>query len=87
MLRLVLLFAITYFFDDEIIPSGPMTHTDQHKILGELRDYSHKMSRYDQTLFEMLVKRDRDDEDLDGGSIKQMMTLYEMYVPVRLRNW
>ncbi len=43
-------------------------------------DYTHKMKRYDQEEFEMFVKRDKDDEDLDSISQKRLMHLYDFYV-------
>ncbi len=64
-----------------------MTHIEQHKMIQELKDYLHKMKRYDQEEFEMFLKRDADDEDLDAHSLRRLQQLYELYVPARLRNW
>jgi hypothetical protein len=64
-----------------------MTRIEQHKMIQELRDYAHKMKRTDQEAFDMFVKRDRDDEDLDAQSTKRLNVMYETYVPERLRNW
>ena len=64
-----------------------MTHIEQHKMIQELKDYLHKMKRYDQEEFEMFLKRDADDEDLDQQSARRLRQLYELYVPARLRNW
>lgn len=63
-----------------------MTHADQHQMIMELMDYSRKMKRDDQENFEMFVKRDKDDEDLDQISTKRLRELYEKYVPVHRRN-
>jgi hypothetical protein len=63
-----------------------MTHADQHQMIQELMDYSRKMKRSDQEEFEMFVKRDKDDEDLDHISTKQLRELYELYVPAHRRN-
>lgn len=63
-----------------------MTKTEQHKIIDTLRDYVHKMSGRDLDDFEMLRKRDRDDEDLDAISLRQLTELYIKYVPERLRR-
>lgn len=63
-----------------------MTHADQHQMIMELMDYSRKMKRDDQEDFEMFVKRDKDDEDLDEISTKRLRVLYEKYVPVHRRN-
>lgn len=57
-----------------------MTHAEQHKIIVELMDYAHRMKRYDQEEFEMFIKRDKDDEDLDSVSQKRLMQLYDFYV-------
>jgi len=56
-----------------------MTHAEQHKLIIELMEYSRKMKRYDQEEFEMFVKRDKDDEDLDTMSQKRLKQLYETY--------
>jgi hypothetical protein len=62
-----------------------MTHIEQHKLILELRDYTHKMKRYDLEEFEMFAKRDKDDEDLDGDSRKRLLEFYALYVPDRRR--
>jgi hypothetical protein len=41
------------------------------------------MSRYDQEEFEMYVKRDKDDEDLDGISQRRLVLLHGKYMPQR----
>jgi hypothetical protein len=70
-----------------VSPSGgPLTHADQHQMIMELMDYSRKMKRSDQEDFDMFVKRDKDDEDLDLISSKRLRQLYELYVPVHRRN-
>ena len=56
-----------------------MTHSEQHKMIVELIDYSRKMTRYDQEEFDMYLKRDKDDESLDTISQKQLMQLYATY--------
>ena len=63
-----------------------MNHADQHQMIQELMDYSRKMKRSDQEDFDMFVKRDKDDEDLDQISTRRLRQLYELYVPVRRRN-
>ncbi|HTY01060.1 MAG TPA: hypothetical protein VMG09_13625 [Bacteroidota bacterium] len=64
-----------------------MTHIEQHKMILELKDYTHKMNRRDLEEFDMFVKRDKDDEDLDNHSRSRLKELYDQYVPARLRNW
>jgi len=60
-----------------------MTHAEQHRMIGELMDFSRKMSRRDLEEFEMFVKRDKDDEDLDTISQRRLMQLYATYVGQR----
>jgi hypothetical protein len=62
-----------------------MTKVEQHNIIEMLRDYMHKMHGRDMDDFEMLRKRDRDDEDLDEFSRRRLSELYVKYVPERLR--
>ncbi len=57
-----------------------MTHAEQHRMIEELMEYSRKMSRYDQEEFEMFVKRDKDDEDLDAISQRRLKQLHATYV-------
>ena len=49
-------------------------------MIVELMDYTRKMKRYDLEEFEMFVKRDKDDEDLDTISQKKLMQLYDFFV-------
>ncbi len=62
-----------------------MTHSEQHRIVLELKDYSRKMRRYDLEEFSMFEKRDKDDEDLDANSRKRLLELYTLYVPEHKR--
>ncbi len=57
-----------------------MTHAEQHKMIVELMDYARKMGRYDQEDFDMMVKRDKDDEDLDAMTQRKLEKFYEQYV-------
>lgn len=63
-----------------------MTHAEQHRMILELQDFAHKMSGREQEEFEMFVKRDRDDEDLDALSRKRLIALFETYVRYRQRR-
>jgi hypothetical protein len=56
-----------------------MTHDEQHTMIIELMDFARRMKRYDQEEFEMFVKRDKDDEDLDNVSQKRLVQMYETY--------
>ena len=62
-----------------------MTRVEQRKMIESLMDYMHKMRGTDLDDYEMLRKRDRDDEDLDILSRRRLMELYTKYIPERLR--
>ncbi len=62
-----------------------MTRIEQHKMIELLMDYVHKMRGMDLDDFEMLRKRDRDDEDLDLLSRGRLSELYIKYIPERFR--
>lgn len=62
-----------------------MTRVEQHKIVETLKDYIHKMKGRDLDEFEMMRKRDRDDEELDLLTRHRLSELYIKYVPERLR--
>ncbi len=57
-----------------------MTHAEQHELIVELMDHRRTMKRYDQEEFDMFVKRDKDDEDLDTMSQKRLLQLHETYI-------
>ena len=57
-----------------------MTHDEQHRMILELRDSIHRMTRDDEELFNMFVKRDKDDEDLDVVAQTKLEGFYEKYV-------
>jgi hypothetical protein len=57
-----------------------MTHVEQHRMILDLRDYVHRMTRDEEEIFAMYVKRDKDDEDLDVTSQKRLEAMYEKYV-------
>jgi hypothetical protein len=58
-----------------------MTRIEQHKIILELRNYVKKMSRDEKYDFEMMLKRNRDDEDLDSIARAKLQTMDEKYIP------
>ncbi|HTK81184.1 MAG TPA: hypothetical protein VL633_02740 [Bacteroidota bacterium] len=62
-----------------------MTRAEQHNMIELLKDYMHKMKGRDLDEFEMIRKRDRDDEDLDRITVHRLSELYQQYVPARLR--
>jgi len=60
-----------------------MTRVEQHKMITELRDFASKMNRYDQDDFSMMVKRDKDDEDLDLVAERKLIALHNKYIGER----
>jgi hypothetical protein len=62
-----------------------MTRIEQRKMLQTLREYSHKLRGREADDFEMMLKRDRDDEDLDRLSVQRLIEMVEKYVPERFR--
>lgn len=63
-----------------------MTHEEQKRMVQELRDYTHRMTRTEEEAFQMYVKRKKDDEDLDTLSQKKLADMYERYVVNRVRR-
>ena len=57
-----------------------MTRVETRKMIQELRDFTAKMTREDSQYFEILLKRDRDDEDLDTASAKRLQQFHATYV-------
>ncbi len=60
-----------------------MSYVEQHKMVEELKDYAHRMKGRDVYDFDMLLKRDKDDEMLDSLSFKRLQELYETYAGKR----
>lgn len=63
-----------------------MTHAEQHRLIEELRDFVGRMSRVEEEMFDMFRKRDKDDEDLDGISLKKLVAMHDRYVIQRRRS-
>ncbi|MCC6398569.1 MAG: hypothetical protein IT282_16265 [Bacteroidetes bacterium] len=63
-----------------------MTHAEQKRMILELRDYTHRMTRDEEELFQMYVKRNKDDEDLDNIAQRRLTEMYERYVVRRPRR-
>lgn len=56
-----------------------MTSIEQHRLIKDLHDVEHRLSKDDLDLFTMFRKRDRDDEDLDSLSEKKLLAMHEKY--------
>jgi hypothetical protein len=63
-----------------------MPFSEQRELLGELKDFEHKMSRGELEDFQMFVKRHKDDEELDSLSMKRLRELHEKYYLSRPRK-
>lgn len=57
-----------------------MTRIEQHKMIQELKEFASAMNREDLGILEMLLKRDKDDEDLDSLAIRSLERLHQQYV-------
>ena len=55
-------------------------------MILELIDHQRSMGRYELEDFEMFVKRDKDDEDLDLISQRRLTELYEKFITQRKRR-
>ncbi|MCL5267875.1 MAG: hypothetical protein M1469_07220 [Bacteroidetes bacterium] len=56
-----------------------MTSAEQRKLLEGLKYKTSKMLSKDKYDYEMFLKRDKDDEDLDSLSMKRLKELFEKY--------
>lgn len=63
-----------------------MTRSEQHQLIQRLRDFSSLMKGKDLYDYEMFLKRDRDDEDLDALSVRRLEELHERYVPKKTKK-
>ena len=58
-----------------------MTSVEQRKMVQRLKLVTAKMSSEERRSFEMMTKRDRDDEDLDSMTMIKLKQLYVKYFP------
>lgn len=56
-----------------------MSFIDQRKMIEALRYKTSKMLPKDRYDYDMYVKRDKDDEDLDSISMKRLKEIYDKY--------
>ena len=56
-----------------------MTHAEQHRAIEELKEYFFRMKGADYYDFEMFLKRDKDDEELDEISQRPLQELHDKY--------
>jgi hypothetical protein len=58
-----------------------MTSVEQRKMVHRLKQVIAKMNPSERQSFEMMVKRDRDDEELDSLTMTKLKQLHEKYFP------
>ena len=58
-----------------------MTGVEQHRMVRELKTRILKLDARERQQFEMIAKRDKDDEDLDAFAIAQLKQLHAKYFP------
>jgi len=63
-----------------------MTRAEQRKLIEELRLHTKKFSAAEASDFEMMVKRDKDDEDLDTLTRDRLLALHENHCPRRSKS-
>ena len=58
-----------------------MTSVEQRKMIQKLKPVVIKMSADERRAFEMMVKRDRDDEELDSLTMAKLKQLHSKFFP------
>ena len=58
-----------------------MTSVEQRKMVQRLKQVINKMKSSDRQSFEMMVKRDHDDEELDSLTMAKLKQLHEKFFP------
>lgn len=58
-----------------------MTSVEQRKMVQRLKHVVTKMSSDEQQAFEMMAKRDRDDEELDSLAMAKLKQLHAKFYP------
>jgi len=62
-----------------------VTHEEQKRMIRELKDFEWKLNRDETDDFRIMVRRDKDDEDLDELAMKRLAALHDRYVTYRKR--
>ncbi|RPI04096.1 MAG: hypothetical protein EHM64_11025 [Ignavibacteriae bacterium] len=58
-----------------------MTSVEQRKMVQRLKQAAGKMSREERAAYEMMAKRDHDDEELDSLTMTKLKQLHAKYFP------
>ncbi len=59
------------------------TMVDQKKMIAALRYKTSRMLSKDRFDYDMYVKRDKDDEDLDSLSMKRLREIFDKYADAK----
>lgn len=62
-----------------------MTRAEQRRMIQELRDYVHRMTRTEEEEFTVMLRRDKDDEDLDLLRQRRLTEMHTRLVVNRRR--
>jgi len=63
-----------------------MTAVEQHKMVERLKQVTIKMSPDERRHYEMIAKRDKDDEDLDSFARTRLQEMYGKYFPKHTKD-
>lgn len=62
-----------------------MTRAEQRRMIQDLRDYVHRMTRTEEEEFTLMLRRDKDDEDLDLIRQRRLTEMHTRLVVNRRR--
>lgn len=63
-----------------------MIHEEQKRKIEDLKRFLMKMSAAERKEFEMMIKRKKDDEDLDSLTTNKLQALHEKYLPKKSKE-
>lgn len=66
-----------------LVRNKMISSSEQKKLIESLKYKTSKMAPRDKYDYEMLLKRDKDDEELDSLSMKRLRELFEKYGKIK----
>lgn len=54
-------------------------YREQKKLLEELKKYERKFDRKDYDSYQMMIKREKDEEEFDTVTMKRLKEMYDKY--------
>ena len=57
-----------------------MSFSRQKELLADLSDFRNKLSRDEEYIFQMAIKRHKDDEELDVMTLQKLEEMHKKYV-------